>query len=356
MEKIKVAVVFGGFSPEYEVSLKSSYSIIKAIDKSKYDVITLGITNKGQWYRYYGSVEDIPTDNWHSDKTLLNKAFITPERGGGLIEFIDGQFESVPVDIVFPVLHGRYGEDGTVQGLCELAGLPVVGSGSAASALCMDKNRSNKIVSLAGVKVPDYVCFEYAPNTDELLAEVKRLRLPLFVKPVKAGSTLGVTKADSYPDIPDAVRLALEYDNAVMIEEAIEGTEVGCSVVGDRDLKTGRIIEIDVSEGFFTFEEKYTLKSTQFHIPARIDAESESRLQEAAKTIYRALGCSGYARIDMFLSKEGEPVFLECNTIPGFTAFSQFPRMMGAAGVDYPQLVDMLLEFGLQVDKGKWYG
>ena len=356
MSKKKVAVIFGGFSPEYEVSLKSSFSIINAIDREKYDVILIGITKQGQWYRYYGAVDDIPVDKWHTDESLLKKAYFAPDRGGGLVEYDNGTAQNVQVDIAFPVLHGRYGEDGTVQGLCELAGIPVVGCGSASSALCMDKDRSHKLVSLAGVKVTKSVCFERLPSDDILLEAALDLKLPVFVKPMRAGSSLGITKVSDYKKIPEAARYALGFDNAVVIEEGLTGIEIGCSVIGNHELRTGKINEIEVDEGFFSYEEKYTLKSSRFHIPARIDDETEARVKEAAKTAYRALGCRGYARIDMYLTEENEPVFLEANTIPGFTAFSQFPRMMGAAGVEYPELVDMLLDMSLQVDKGEWYG
>ena len=356
MSKKKVAVIFGGFSPEYEVSLKSSFSIINAINTEKYEIILLGITVKGQWYRYYGSVEDIINDKWHNDEKLLNKAYISPERGGGLIEFVDGKAVNIKIDIAFPVLHGRYGEDGTVQGLCELANIPVVGCSSASSALCMDKDRSHKLVGLAGIKIPKSLCFENIPSEKDLLFAVQELELPLFIKPVKAGSSIGITEVKSYSEVTGAVKHALNFDDAVIIEERVKGIEVGCSVIGNNELRTGRIIEIEVDEGFFTFDEKYTLKSSRFHIPARIDEKSESRLREAAKVIFRTLGCKGYARIDMYLTPNGEPVFLEANTIPGFTAFSQFPRMMQAAGIEYPELVDTLLDLSLQVVQGEWYG
>jgi len=355
MKKKKIAVVFGGFSPEYEVSLKSSYSIIKAINEEKYEVLLIGITKKGQWYRYTGSVEDIPNDKWHIDERLISKAFISPDRGGGLIVFENGSTVSIPVDIVFPVMHGRYGEDGTIQGLCELSGIPLVGSGSAASALCMDKDRAHRLISLAGITVPKSICFEYVPTNDELLEAVQKLKLPVFVKPVKAGSSIGVSKLDSYSDIPAAVKEAFVYDDAVIIEENIEGKEVGCSVIGNRELRTGRVNEIEVSQGFFNYQEKYTLKTSKIHTPGRIDAESERRLQEAGKTVFRTLGCKGYARIDMFLTNDGDIVFSEANTIPGFTAHSQFPKMMIAAGMDYTELVDILIDLGLQVNQGEWY-
>jgi len=354
--KKKVAVIFGGFSPEYEVSLNSAYSVINAIDKNKYDVIMLGITNKGQWYEYTGSVEELPGDKWHGDDKYLKKAFISPDRGGGVIIFDSGNPVSVHVDAAFPVLHGRYGEDGTVQGLCELAGIPVVGSGSAASSLCMDKERAHKVISLEGISVPKSVCFDYIPSDEKLLEAVKVLNLPVFVKPVKAGSSIGVSKLDSYTQIPEAVKEAFIYDNAVIIEENINGKEVGCSVIGNNDLSTGRVNEIEVSGGFFDYKEKYTLATSKIHTPARIDEESEKRLQQAGKKIFRALGCRGYARIDLFLKEDGDIVFSEANTIPGFTAHSQLPRMMKAAGIDYPELVDILIELAMQTTRGEWYG
>ena len=356
MKKKIVAVIFGGFSPEYEVSLKSAYSVIKAVDDKKYDIMMIGITNTGQWYRYTGAVDDIPNDNWHKDEKHLCKSFISPDRGGGVLVFEDGEAVTVKVDIVFPVLHGRYGEDGTIQGLCELAGIPVVGSGSAASALCMDKDRAHKLVSLEGITIPKSVCFDCVPTNEELLNAAKTLKLPLFVKPVKAGSSIGVSKLDNYTDVTAAVEDAFKYDNVVIIEEAIEGKEVGCSVIGNQRLRTGRANEIEVSFGFFDYKEKYTLETSKIHTPARIDAESEKRVLETGTKIYKALGCRGYARIDMFLRDDGDVVFLEANTIPGFTIHSQLPKMMKAVGMDYPELVDTLLELGLQVEQGKWYG
>ena len=356
MSNKTVAVIFGGFSPEYEVSLNSAYSVIKAIDKNKYDTLMLGITKKGQWYKYSGSVEDLPGDTWHKNEDQLSKAFISPDRGGGVIVIENGKTSRINVDVVFPVMHGRYGEDGTVQGLCELCGIPVVGSGSAASALCMDKERSHRIISLEGITVPNSVCFEYVPADEELIEMVQKLNFPVFVKPVKAGSSIGVSKLDSISDIPAAVKEAFIYDDAVIIEENIDGKEVGCSVIGNRDLITGRVNEIEVSDGFFNYKEKYTLATSKIHTPGRIDAQSEQRLQEAGKIIFKALGCRGYARIDLFLKKDGEIVFSEANTIPGFTAHSQLPRMMKAAGIDYPELVDKLLDLALQTEQGEWYG
>ena len=350
MNKQTVAVIFGGVTPEYDVSLKSAHSIINAIDRGKYEVVLLGIAKDGQWYRYSGDVGDIPADRWHKDARNLTPAIIPPSRSGGIMEIADGRVKMLPIDVVFPVLHGKNGEDGTVQGLCELAGIPVVGSGSAASALCMDKDRAHKLVSLAGIRVPESVCFAQPPPDDALFSSVSRLKLPLFVKPVKTGSSFGITMVRDLSELAEAVKTAFAYDDAVIIEEGVSGFEAGCSVIGNDELTTGRIDEIELAagQGLFDYEEKYTLKTSKIHMPARISADTEKRLQDAAVTIYRVLGCRGYARVDMFLTEENEIVFNEANTIPGFTPFSRFPNMMRGAGMEYPQLVDRLIELGIE--------
>jgi len=348
LKKKTVAVIFGGYSPEYDVSLNSSYSIINAIDREKYKIILLGITRQGQWYRYTGPVDDIPTDKWHNDEQYLTNVTVSLSRGKGLYELEDGYATHLPIDAAFPVLHGKYGEDGTLQGMFELAGIPIVGAGSAASALCMDKDRAHKLVSLAGIRIPNAICYEYVPTDEEVSASARELKLPLFVKPVKAGSSFGITKVEDYSELLEAVRFAFTFDDAIIIEENVDGFETGCAVVGNHELKTGRIDEIELSQGFFNYEEKYTLKTSKIHLPARIDEDTERRLQEAAKIIYRTLGCRGYARVDMFLTPELEIVFNELNTIPGFTSCSRFPNMMKSAGVEYPELVDMLIEFGIR--------
>jgi D-alanine---D-serine ligase len=382
MERKRVAVIFGGRSPEYEVSLKSSHSIISAIDQDKYEVMMLGITKGGAWYRYTGDLAGIPADTWHADSRFLKPAFISPVSGAGLLEFdgvvapqvpFDGEAGShrpfgggsashmpfhgvgvslAPLDVAFPVLHGRYGEDGTVQGLCELAGLPVVGSGAAASALCMDKDRSHKLVSLAGIAVPKSICFEYRPPEDELIAAAHGLTLPVFVKPVKAGSSFGIAKVRDYAGLPAAVATALTFDDAVIVEEAVDGFEVGCAVVGNHELVTGRPDEIEISGEFFDYEEKYSLKTSRIYMPARVDADTENRLRETAKEIYLALGCRGYARVDMFVTKGRRIVFNEVNTIPGFTAHSRFPSMMKGVGMDFKTLVDKLISLALDEKQG----
>ena len=348
MEKKTVAVIFGGYSPEYDVSLKSSYSIIKAIDQEMYELILLGIDRQGKWFRYYGDVENIPCDKWWHNTQLLKSAFISPERGSGLLEVADGRVRTVSLDIVFPVLHGRYGEDGTIQGLCELAGIPVVGSGSAASALCIDKDIAHRLVSLAGIRVPKTVRLDHALSSEELHSSLHGFSFPLIVKPVKSGSSFGISMIDKLEDLVGAVNDAFMFDDAVLLEESIDGFECGCAVVGNNRLITGRIDEIELADGIFTYEEKYSPKTSKIHMPARIDEDTERRLQKTALYVYRLLGCRGYARVDFFLTKNNEIVFSEINTIPGFTAHSRFAKMVGGIDIEYPELVDMLIALSIE--------
>ena len=248
------------------------------------------------------------------------------------------------IDAAFPVLHGKNGEDGTVQGLLELAGIPVAGCGTLASALCMDKDRAHKLAAVEGIRTPK--SFVFGRNMDMGTAAVKAAEIgyPLFVKPVKAGSSYGVAKVYDAEGLPGAVESAFAYDEKVIIEEGVTGFEVGCAVMGEDVLTVGEVDEIELSDGFFDFEEKYTLKTSAIHVPARIPSEKAEEIKRTAKKIYRALDCRGFARVDMFLSDAGEIVFNEVNTIPGFTAHSRFPNMMKAAGISFGQIITAVIE------------
>lgn len=342
--KKKIAVIFGGHSTEYEVSLVSAAAVLENINKDKYEVFQIGITRDGDWFRYTGDVSRIADGTWCSDTAHMNKTvFLQDRSAGGFLERIDGQYIIHKTDLAFPVLHGKNGEDGTVQGLLELAGIPVVGCNTLSSALCMDKDRAHKLVSLAGIAVPKSVTFN-AADADAAMQKVKdTLTFPVFVKPVRAGSSFGVTKVYAPEKLEDAVRLAFANDSEVIVEENIDGFEVGCAVLGIENLTVGRVDEIELSGGFFDYTEKYTLKTSSIHMPARVDAAVERRIQETAQNIYRVLGCSGFARVDMFLTPEGEIVFNEVNTIPGFTSHSRYPNMMKGAGLPFPEMLDKLL-------------
>lgn len=343
MQRKTIAVIFGGCSTEYEVSLQSAYSVLQNLDAQKYEVIPIGITCQGDWYRYYGGLSKIPEDTWTRNGEDLVPVVISPNRSlKCMIEFRSDGTKETKLDLAFPVLHGKNGEDGTVQGLFELAGIPVVGCGTLASALCMDKDRAHKLVRAAGVAIPRSVTLRQAAGGD-LLEMTAGLTYPLFVKPVRAGSSFGITKVHRQADLQAAVDLAFQHDDTVIIEENVEGFEVGCAVLGMEALTVGRVDEIELSHGFFDFTEKYTLKSSQIHMPARIDAACERRIQETAKTIYRTLGCSGFARVDMFLTPDGGIVFNEVNTIPGFTSHSRYPNMMKGIGLPFPEMLDRLI-------------
>ena len=350
MEKKNIAVIFGGCSPEHTVSLASAAAVIRNIDAEKYEVIQLGITEGGEWFRFYGSPDDIEANTWRADRTKCIPAVISPDRDQhGILEFRMSGVRTTRLDAAFPVLHGRNGEDGTVQGLCEMAGIPLIGCGTLASALCMDKDRAHKLVMLAGVAVPRSVLLEKLPTSAELAALAEGVGYPLFVKPVRAGSSFGVARVEAPSELRAAVRDAFRYDNSVLLEEAVPGFEAGCAVIGNSELVTGRADEIELSGGYFDFEEKYTLKTSKIHMPARVDEPTERRLRETACRIYRALGCRGFARVDMFLTPDKRIVFNEVNTIPGFTSHSRFPKMMSGVGYDFPALVDALIALGLEV-------
>ncbi len=344
MDKRTIAVIFGGCSPEYPVSLESSHSVIVNLDREKYDVIMLGITKGGEWYRFYGDVSALEDDSWRSGKCV--PAVISPDREvHGIIEFGEDGVRATRIDAAFPVMHGKNGEDGTIQGLCELAGIPVIGCGTLCSAICMDKDRAHKLAELAGVDVPAAIVLTGMPDADDIEARVAALGYPVFVKPVRAGSSFGITKVSSPAALMDAVRFAFQFDREVIIEEAITGFEVGCAVMGNDELVIGRVDEIEIYGDIFDYEEKYTLKTAKIHMPARISEETEKRIQATAGKIYRALDCRVMARVDMFLTPDGRIVFNEVNTIPGFTPHSRFPNMMKGIGLDFPALLDALVDY-----------
>ncbi len=344
MDKRTIAVIFGGCSPEYPVSLESSHSVIVNLDREKYDVIMLGITKGGEWYRFYGDVSALEDDSWRSGKCV--PAVISPDREvHGIIEFGEDGVRTTRIDAAFPVMHGKNGEDGTIQGLCELAGIPVIGCGTLCSAICMDKDRAHKLAELAGADVPAAIVLTGMPDADDIEARVAALGYPVFVKPVRAGSSFGITKVSSPAALMDAVRFAFQFDREVIIEEAITGFEVGCAVMGNDELVIGRVDEIEIYGDIFDYEEKYTLKTAKIHMPARISEETEKRIQATAGKIYRALDCRVMARVDMFLTPDGRIVFNEVNTIPGFTPHSRFPNMMKGIGLDFPALLDALVDY-----------
>lgn len=342
--KQHVAVFFGGCSSEYRVSLESASAVIRNLDRSRYEPVLVGISQKGDWFYYDGQVEDIAADGWLSSAHCV-PALLSPDRGHRhLLIFRENETVALPIDIAFPVLHGKNGEDGTIQGLIEMAGIPLAGCDVLSSALCMDKDRAHRLAASAGVRVPHAMRASLSTPFSHILEFAKKLGYPLFVKPMKAGSSYGVTKVTGEDRLSEAVKLAFLHDNEIIIEEAIHGFEVGCAILGREELTVGAVDEIELAGGFFDFTEKYTLKTSAIHVPARISREKAEEIKETAKVIYHALGCSVFARVDMFLTPEGEIVFNEVNTIPGFTEHSRYPGMMKAAGISFSALVTKILE------------
>lgn len=344
MQKKTIAIIFGGNSSEYEVSLKSAHSVFENINRDKFEVIPIGITRTGEWYHYTGDIARIADGTWLEDKENSHYVVVSQNRSAkGFIEFKDKKATIIKVDLVFPVLHGKNGEDGTVQGMFELAGIPVVGCDTLSSALCMDKDKAHKIASLAGISVPKSLTFKACDKDDAMKEINESLKYPLFVKPVRAGSSFGITKVEEKAALGNAIEQALEHDSEVIVEETIDGFEVGCAVLGIDELLVGRVDEIEVSSGFFDYVEKYTQENSKIYMPARIDSETEKKIQKAGVAIYKALRCSGFARVDMFYTPAGDIVFNEVNTIPGFTSHSRYPNMMKGIGLSFAEMLDKLI-------------
>lgn len=344
----RIAVIFGGHSSEYEVSLQSAFSVLQNINENKFEVFPVGITREGEWYHYTGGLEQIRDNSWAEEKENLHSVAVSQSRPApGFLVFDGDGCRRIPVDLVLPVLHGRNGEDGTLQGLFELAGIPVAGCGTLSSALCMDKDRAHKLVGLAGIAVPKAVAFRQADQEAACRKVKESLSCPLFVKPLRAGSSLGITRITKMQELFSAVEFAFTYDTEVIVEEEVDGSEVGCAILGDEVLTVGRVDEVALSGSFFDYTEKYTLQSSRIYMPARVERKTEERIQETAMAIYRTLGCSGFARVDMFYTSSGEIVFNEVNTIPGFTSHSRYPNMMKGIGLSFTEVLDKLLSLYL---------
>lgn len=348
MNRHTIAIIFGGHSPEYGVSLESAYAVAGALPKDRYNLVMAGISREGNWFHFAGSLDKLKNDTWLNEKDCV-PAMLSPDRSSHeLLLLKKNGIERIKIDAAFPILHGKNGEDGTVQGLIELAGIPLVGCGVLSSALCMDKERAHKLAGEAGVRIPK--SFSIYREADRKIVEnlAARIGYPLFAKPIRAGSSFGVSRVAEKGQLWEAVRAAFQYDNRVIIEENIEGFETGCAVLGNKCLITGEVDEIELSGGFFDFTEKYTLKTSAIHVPARISSKKAEEIKRTAKTVYRALGCAFFARVDMFLTPKGEIVFNEVNTIPGFTAHSRYPSMMKEAGYSFPEIVEKLVSLALE--------
>lgn len=338
MEKKNIAVIFGGVSSEYGVSLQSAVAVLENFPE-RYNAVPVWITRGGKWFLFDGKPADIREDKLPGGSP---RVILPPDRGGGSLLLLGKNGGRIPIAAAFPIMHGMGGEDGTLQGLIELAGIPLCGCGTLSSALCMDKERAHRLVSVSGIAVPRSITLRKGESVNE--ETLREIGLPAFVKPLRGGSSFGITRVADADGLDGAMRLAFGYDSEIIIEQAINGNEVGCAVMGDKELTIGEVDMIKLSGGFFDFDEKYTLKTSQILCPAPVSDELKRRIKSTAAVIYRALGCSGFARVDMFLTDEGEIVFNEVNTIPGFTEHSRFPGMMKAAGYSFTEIIERIID------------
>ncbi|WP_042163129.1 D-alanine--D-serine ligase VanG [Paenibacillus gorillae] len=350
MTKITVAIVFGGCSTEYEVSLSSASAVIEHLNKEVYNVVMIGISREGNWYRYNGETSLIREDRWLEHSSCV-PAVISPSRHHkGLLELVGTEHRFTPLDIVFPVLHGKNGEDGTIQGLLELSGIPFVGCGTLSSALCMDKAFAKTVARAAGIDVPEFVTVFPGMAVAEAVAAASQLGYPLYVKPAKSGSSIGISKAYTELELEAGIEEARRHDSKLVIERHVDGIELGCAILGHAgdDPIAGEIDEIALTGEFFDYEEKYSLSTAAIHLPSRVASEMKELVKATALRIYRELNCSGFARVDLFLGNDGRLLFNEVNTIPGFTSKSRYPNMMRYAGIQFPELLDRLIESALK--------
>ncbi|HEY1740927.1 MAG TPA: D-alanine--(R)-lactate ligase [Acidimicrobiia bacterium] len=340
-ERPTIAILFGGCSEEHDVSVKSAMEVAASIDTHKYEPIYVGISRAGVW-----QLCEQPRPGWERD--ARERAVISPDRAThGLIAGDNGDRRAVHIDAVFPVLHGRSGEDGAVQGLLELSGIPFVGCDIPSSAICMDKSLAYLVARSAGITTPAFFVLERADA-----ARPTELEYPVFVKPARSGSSFGVTRVARAHELDAAISVARQFDGKVVIEQAIAGIEVGCAVLGiSPDLLVGEIDQIALRHGIFRIhqeaEPEKGSENAVVTVPADVPTATRARIQEMAKRIYTALGCRGLARVDMFLQADGCLVLNEVNTLPGFTSYSRYPRMMAAAGLSLADVIDRLISLAM---------
>lgn len=352
----RVLILFGGVSSEHEVSLRSAKSVIDCIDRSLWEVMTVGITKDGQWFLYTGDSAKIESGAWRADTENLVPAVVSPDRSvhGLTVCRTDGA-ENVYIDVVFPVLHGKNGEDGTMQGLLQLAGIPFVGCDTLSCAMSMDKAATNTMADHIHMPQAKWLCtnkWDYSSDPDAFGREcAEKLGYPLFVKPANAGSSVGISKVYSEAELAGAMRLAFAHDTKVVLEENIRGMELECAVIGNETPEAPMVGEVCPCNDFYDYEAKYIAADSALYIPARIDPETFRTVQEYAVKIYRTLGCSGLSRVDFFLREsDGQVLFNEINTIPGFTSISMYSKMLVAAGIPYGEIVNRLLNLAME----KW--
>ncbi len=353
MQKKRIAVIFGGKSSEHEVSRVSASYVISQIPEEKYEIYTIGITKKGKWMLFEGDTSAIADGSWETDPN--NKtAFISPDSSiAGLVVITDGVTKIIKLDVIFPVMHGKNGEDGTIQGLFELSGIPYVGCGVLASANCMDKVVTNIMFEHCGIDQADFTWFyasDYKKNPDKCIAKVERdlPEYPVFVKPANAGSSVGVSKASNREELIKAIDIAVKEDSKILIEQNIVGKEVECAVLGNDEPVASIPGQIAPAADFYDYDAKYNNAESKLFIPAKISDDLIYKVRVTALKAYRALGCSGLSRVDFFVTDDGRVLLNEINTLPGFTSISMYPKLMAACDIEGSKLIEQLIDFAYE--------
>ena len=353
MKKLSVCILFGGMSPEHEVSLRSAESVLNNIDKNKYNIFPVGITKEGDWVLFGGKdYSMLPAGTWMNHPNN-RRAAISPVRGQGLLSFEGDCVVRERIDVVFPVLHGENGEDGAMQGLMKLAGIPYVGPHVAASAVAMDKTLTKLVVDHAGVVQAAWQLVRRAEvehHVDNVMDSLeKRFAYPMFVKPAGTGSSVGVSKAADRDALAKALENAAKFDAKVLVEEYIHGREIEVAVMGNDNPVASICGEIDSGADFYDYDAKYVTDTSTAYIPARIPEDVQETVREAAVKVYSAIGCQGLSRVDFFVTfEDNRVVFNEINTLPGFTSISMYPKLFAASGIPYTQIIDELLELAVE--------
>lgn len=353
MQKINVCVLFGGISPEHEVSLRSAESVLNNMDTEKYTIFPVGITKEGKWILYGGTdYSQLPTQQWLNHPENCT-AMISPVRGDGLLCFKPDGMVAEKIDVVFPVLHGENGEDGAMQGLLQMAGIPYVGPHVSASAVAMDKTLTKLVMDNAAIPQAAWLLVrnsDLQTKMDAMLNEAEgRFTYPMFVKPAGTGSSVGVSKANNREELTNALLQAGKFDEKILVEEFIDGREVEVAVLGNANPMASVVGEIDSGAEFYDYEAKYVSDTSVAYIPARIPEDVAEQLRETAVKVYKAIGCRGLSRVDFFVTyKENAIVFNEINTIPGFTSISMYPKLFAASGIPYGTLIDQLIQLAME--------
>ena len=353
MKKLSVCILFGGMSPEHEVSLRSAESVLNHIDHSKYNVFPVGITKEGDWILFTGKdYSMLPSGQWKSYPEN-RRAAISPVRGQGLLSFEGDCVVRERIDVVFPVLHGENGEDGAMQGLLQLAGIPYVGPRVAASAVAMDKTLTKLVCDQEKVSQAAWALVrrsELENRMEEIIRMLEaRFTYPMFVKPAGTGSSVGVSKAADPEALRKALADAAAYDEKILVEEFIRGKEIEVAVMGNDSPVASICGEIDSGAEFYDYDAKYITDTSVAYIPARIPEDVAEAVREQAVKVYMAIGCRGLSRVDFFVTDDDNRiVFNEINTIPGFTSISMYPKLFAASGIPYTQLIDELIDLAME--------